>query len=175
MTPILLHDVFAYPLFSVIDTLYRLFRITFAAVHVNSGAASFKPPRTSYNRTLACLKKLRMDFWLTWRPHDPSVCPSSIAKYFCDLGFEVIYIYKYLKYLFILFGILQILKYYCFTYLIKHLKWLIIIFTCLKGATTIFTNFLIFLIHAHLTDLCQSNFAIPSSLCVHIYIRARFL
>ncbi|KAF2352335.1 Ribonuclease P Rpp40 [Trinorchestia longiramus] len=59
------------------------------AVHVNSLSPGFHPARRGYERTLSCLQKLRMDFRVVWEPSSSSVCSSSVAKYFSDLGYGV--------------------------------------------------------------------------------------
>ena len=69
--------------------LMLIFLHIIAVVHINALKKSFKPGAGSYDRTLELLKKLQMDFLIIFKGSDPSTCPSSIAKYFHDLKYEV--------------------------------------------------------------------------------------
>ncbi|XP_015835823.1 ribonuclease P protein subunit p40 isoform X2 [Tribolium castaneum] len=48
----------------------------------------FKPGKPNYERTKASLDNLRFDVIVTWEPPSKGICPSSIARYFHDLGYE---------------------------------------------------------------------------------------
>ncbi|RZC41608.1 Ribonuc P 40 domain containing protein [Asbolus verrucosus] len=48
----------------------------------------FKPGKPNYERTKKCLEQLEQNFIVTWEPPNETVCPSSVAKYFHDRGYE---------------------------------------------------------------------------------------
>jgi ribonuclease P/MRP protein subunit RPP40 len=48
----------------------------------------FKPGKPNYERTKTCLEKLTQNVIVTWEPKNEEICPSSIAKYFHDLGYR---------------------------------------------------------------------------------------
>ncbi|XP_042206592.1 ribonuclease P protein subunit p40-like [Homarus americanus] len=60
-------------------------------VKVNMKEPSFKPGRPHYTTVTSAFTQVHLTFtfWLTWIPDDTGVCPSSIAKYFHDLGYSV--------------------------------------------------------------------------------------
>lgn len=60
-------------------------------VEVDLKNPNFLPGKPHYQRVLNALTQLPLAFsvWLLWLPSDPSICPSSIAKYFHDLGYSV--------------------------------------------------------------------------------------
>lgn len=61
-------------------------------VKIDTGAPGFKQGTKHYEHIINCLKNsdIRFDFYITWNPHDESICPSSIAKYFSDHGYRVL-------------------------------------------------------------------------------------
>ncbi|CAL4121739.1 unnamed protein product [Meganyctiphanes norvegica] len=61
-------------------------------VKIDTGGPGFIPGTDHYDRTINCLKNanLLFDFYITWSPHDESVCPSSIAKYLSERGYKII-------------------------------------------------------------------------------------
>jgi len=68
-------------------------------VKIDTDVPGFIPGANLYNRTINCLQKYNLifDFYITWSPHDASVCPSSIAKYLSERGYEIIEKYADVK------------------------------------------------------------------------------
>ncbi|XP_071546296.1 ribonuclease P protein subunit p40-like [Panulirus ornatus] len=60
-------------------------------VEVNLKEPSFRPGKPNYNKVITTFTEVQLafNFWFNWVPHDKEVCPSSIAKYFNDLGYSV--------------------------------------------------------------------------------------
>ncbi|KAK9882486.1 hypothetical protein WA026_021828 [Henosepilachna vigintioctopunctata] len=59
-------------------------------VTVDLKSDDFKSGKCNYERTKSCLQKLKnFDVILSWEPPEKEICPSSIAKYFSDLGYPV--------------------------------------------------------------------------------------
>lgn len=59
-------------------------------VSIDVTSPSFRPRKPNYERTKTCLAKLpKLSLLLSWHPAKSEVCPSSIAKYFHDLGYNV--------------------------------------------------------------------------------------
>lgn len=60
-------------------------------VEVDLKNTNFHPGKPHYQRVTSAftLLPLAFSFWLMWLPQDSDVCPSSIAKYFHDLGYSV--------------------------------------------------------------------------------------
>ncbi|XP_045472836.1 ribonuclease P protein subunit p40-like isoform X2 [Harmonia axyridis] len=50
---------------------------------------TLKPEKGYHERVKTCLKKLKADVILIWESPKKEICPSSIAKYFFDLGFKI--------------------------------------------------------------------------------------
>lgn len=48
----------------------------------------FKPGKPNYERTKTWLENITHDVIITWEPPRLSICPSSVAKYFHDLGYK---------------------------------------------------------------------------------------
>ncbi|XP_069947962.1 ribonuclease P protein subunit p40 isoform X2 [Cherax quadricarinatus] len=60
-------------------------------VEVNMKVPYFKPGKAFYSKVMTAFTEvqLRFNFWLTWIPDDTDICPSSVAKYFYDLGYSI--------------------------------------------------------------------------------------
>ncbi|KAG0712616.1 Ribonuclease P protein subunit p40 [Chionoecetes opilio] len=60
-------------------------------VEVDLKNTNFHPGKPHYRRVTSALTRLPLAFslWLLWLPQDPGICPSSIAKYFHDLGYDI--------------------------------------------------------------------------------------
>lgn len=60
-------------------------------VEVNMKVPYFKPGKAFYSKVMTAFTEvqLRFNFWLTWIPDDADICPSSVAKYFYDLGYSI--------------------------------------------------------------------------------------
>nr|XP_045599497.1 ribonuclease P protein subunit p40-like isoform X1 [Procambarus clarkii] len=60
-------------------------------VEVNMQKQCFKPGKAYYERVITAFTEvqLRFNFWLTWIPDNAEICPSSVAKYFHDLGYSI--------------------------------------------------------------------------------------
>ncbi|XP_064108411.1 ribonuclease P protein subunit p40-like [Macrobrachium nipponense] len=52
---------------------------------------NFTPGKPLYNKVVKAFNEvvLKFNFWMTWVPNDSEVCPSSVAKFFSDLGYVV--------------------------------------------------------------------------------------
>lgn len=52
----------------------------------------FVPGKPFYNKVVNAFREvpLKFNFWITWLPDDADVCPSSIAKYFSDEGYDIV-------------------------------------------------------------------------------------
>lgn len=62
---------------------------TFSVVTVDLKEKHFRPGKRNYERTKRCLDQLKLNFIISWGPPEKEVCPSSVAKYFVDLGYNV--------------------------------------------------------------------------------------
>lgn len=49
----------------------------------------FRSGKRNYERTKRCLDQLQLNFIISWEPPKKEICPSSVAKYFVDLGYNV--------------------------------------------------------------------------------------
>ncbi|XP_045118627.1 ribonuclease P protein subunit p40-like isoform X1 [Portunus trituberculatus] len=60
-------------------------------VEVDLKNPNFYPGKPRYQQVKNAFTQLPLafSFWILWVPNDPDVCPSSIAKYFHDLGYSV--------------------------------------------------------------------------------------
>ncbi|XP_044752478.1 ribonuclease P protein subunit p40-like isoform X3 [Coccinella septempunctata] len=58
-------------------------------VSIDLKSDSLKPGKAFYERVKNCLQKLKADVILQWEPPNEDICPSSISKYFFDLGYNV--------------------------------------------------------------------------------------
>lgn len=60
-------------------------------VNVNVVEESFVPNKKNYERVKSRLETLNLSFdvILSWEPNDESVCPSSIAQYLSNAGYEI--------------------------------------------------------------------------------------
>ncbi|XP_047491400.1 ribonuclease P protein subunit p40-like [Penaeus chinensis] len=60
-------------------------------IKINTNEKTFRPGKSYYERVTSALghPRLKFNFWITWKPKNGDICPSSVAKYFHDLGFAV--------------------------------------------------------------------------------------
>lgn len=61
-----------------------------SVVKINLNSEIFEPGKPNYEKTRLQLSKLQnFDLLISWKPPSENVCPSSVAKYFHDLGYIV--------------------------------------------------------------------------------------
>lgn len=78
-------------LFDLLLPLIESNSLTFnlSAVTIDLKQKHFKPGKAKYERTKTCLEKLRFNVLISWEPPNEEICPSSVAKYFYDLGYNL--------------------------------------------------------------------------------------